>query len=112
MNIHGRITQVLGRGVGPGKGHLWDFKIEIYPIPFPETTEETLVKQVEDADWLPAGERLPKRTYQARKNLMQTPEGAIAYMAAAINAAARTAGNAGFRSIRKRPAILARPPCN
>ncbi len=103
MNVHGRITQAFGRGVGPGKAHVWDFSIATNP----SLTVDTLVKQVEDADWLPEDERLPKRSYDARKSSLETPGGAITYMAAAMNAAAHLASNAGFSSIRRRPEVLA-----
>jgi hypothetical protein len=100
MNVRGRVTQIFGRGVGPGKAHVWDYSVTITP------TEDTLVKQVEDADWLPEDERLPRRSYCARKSLLETPEGAITYMAAAMNAAAHLARDAGFSSIRRRPEVL------
>lgn len=92
------IVNPYGRGaraVGPGKAHLWDFG-----------TSDTLIKQVEDADWLPPDERLPKRSYSERKELQKTSAGAITYMAAAMNAASRLARNAGFPSIRKEPKVL------
>jgi hypothetical protein len=81
MNVRGTLTQVFGRGVGPGKAHVWDLRIEAYPTPplgTPEGatvtwTADTLVKQVEDADWLPKNERLPKRSYEARKSLLALP---------------------------------------
>jgi hypothetical protein len=99
MNVHGRFTQVFGRGVGPGKAHVWDFSIST-------SSRGTLVKQVEDADWLPEKERLPKLSYEARKKLLDTPDGAITYMGAAMNAAAHLASNSGFPSIRLRPEVL------
>ena len=114
INVRGRFTQIFGRGVGPGKAHVWDYHIDIYP-PTPldisggvavTLTSDTLVKQVEDADWLPNSERLPKRSYDARKALLETPEGAITYMAAAMNAAAHLSSDAGFPSIRRRPEVL------
>jgi hypothetical protein len=104
LNIHGRMTEIFGRGVGPGKAHLWDFRISGFAL---QWTDDTLVKQVEEADWLPQAERLPTQTYQSRKRLLETPEGAITYIAAAMNAAAHLATRAGFPSIRKRPEILA-----
>jgi hypothetical protein len=114
MNVRGTFTQIFGRGVGPGKAHVWDLRIEAYPTPPLGTpdgatvtwTADTLVKQVEDADWLPKNERLPKRSYEARKSLLESPEGAITYMAAAMNAAAHIARSAGFPSIRQRPDVL------
>ena len=68
--------------------------------------ENTLVKQVEDATWLPPGEQLPKLSFEARIKALQTSAGAITYIAAAMNAAAHMAEKAGFPSIRKRPEVL------
>lgn len=108
MNIRGDFTKTFGRGVGPGKAHLWDYTVRVIPfagiVVLPH--DDTLVKQVEDADWLPEEERLPRRSYEKRKELIETPEGAITYMAAAMNAASRLANDAGFPSIRQRPEVL------
>ena len=107
MNIHGKMTEVFGRGVGPGKAHVWDIELQFVvgtpldPAPgiIAVPTHNTLVKQIEDANWLPKSEQMPKHTYEESKQLLNTPEGAITYMGAAMNAAARLAENAGFSSI-------------
>jgi hypothetical protein len=112
-NIRGPMENTYGRFVGPAKSHVWNFTGNVWfiptgslPVPIPETTQNTLVKQVEDAAWLPKAEQIPKQSYKNRKALLATPEGAITYVAAAMNAASHMLENAGFPSIRKRPEVL------
>lgn len=104
MNVRGTLTQVMGRGTGAGKAHL---RRDKFPWElFFERTNTTLVEQVEDADWLPAEQQLPKLSRLDRQKMLETPAGAITYMAAAMNAASSLAGHAGFPSIRQRPEVL------
>lgn len=107
-NVHGPIWNTFGRFVGPGKSHVWDWFIPTgSQLPFiPETTQNTLVKQVEDAAWLPKGEQIPKQSYNDRKARLDSSAGAITYIAAAMNAASHMSEDAGFPSIRKRPEVL------
>ncbi len=79
------------RAVGPAKPHLWDFSLH---------PSNTLVKQVEDAGVL------PKQSDAERRRLLQTPGGAITYIAGAMKAAADLTEAAGLGSIRCRPEIL------
>jgi hypothetical protein len=102
-NVRGSLEGAFGRFVGPGKSHVWSVSAGMIPA----ITEDTLVKQVEDATWLPAAERIPKQSYGDRKALLATATGSITYIAAAMNAAAHVAEDAGFPSIRKRPEVLA-----
>lgn len=98
MNVRGTFAGTFGRFVGAGKSHV------VVSSVFGDSN--TLVKQVEDANWLPAGERIPKQSFEDRVKLLQTPAGAIVYIGAGMNAAAYMAEKAGFPSIRKRPEVL------
>jgi hypothetical protein len=96
MNVRGTLVNRFGHFAGPGKGHVWAGL----------GSTDTLVRQVEEASWLPRSEQIPKQSYAARVKLLQTSAGSITYIAAAMNAAAHLAENAGFPSIRKRPEVL------
>jgi hypothetical protein len=98
MNVRGTLAGTFGRFVGAAKPHVSES--------FIFGGQNTLVKQVEDADWLPPDERIAKQTLENRVKLLKTPSGAIAYLGAAMNAAARMTEKAGFPSIRKRPEVL------
>lgn len=76
-NVHSRSA----RAVGAGKPHVW--RIDwfalgglVYIAP---TAEGTWVKQVEDA------KLLPEQSYDDRRKLLQTPAGAIQYIAAIMD---------------------------
>jgi len=79
------------RAVGAAKPHLWDFSLH---------PSNTLVRQVEDAGVL------PKQSDAERRRLLQTPGGAITYIAGAMKAAVDMTEAAGLGSIRCRPEIL------
>ena len=104
MNVRGAFTQTMGRAVGAGKAHT---RKDVLPweLLF-ERTDTTIVEQVEDADWLPQEQQLPKRSRAERQKVLETPGGAITYIAAAMNAASSLATQAGFPSVRQRPEVL------
>jgi hypothetical protein len=60
----------------------------------------TIAKETEDAGYL------PKLSFNDRKELLATPEGAIKYVAAIMAAVAELAERYGFDDIRSDPAIL------
>jgi hypothetical protein len=99
FNVRGALASSLGRFVGAGKAH-----VRASLLPF--SGDDTLVAQMENATWLPAPEQIPKQTHADRVILLRTPEGAILYIAAAMNAAAGLAERRGFSSIRNRPEVL------
>ena len=80
-NVH----SVSARAVGPGKPHVWTsasaWVVLISPGAWAAsvTDEGTWAKSVEDA------KLLPKQTYSDRKKLLQTPAGAIQYIAAIMD---------------------------
>jgi hypothetical protein len=104
MNVRGSWTQAMGRAVGAGKPHVrrdlvpWELLFD--------RTDTTIVEQVEDADWLPPEQQIPRRSRAARQRVLETSNGSITYMAAAMNAASSLATQAGFPSIRQRPEVL------
>ena len=98
QNVRGVVAGTFGQFVGAGKSHV--------VVSFGWGGQDTLVKQVEDAAWLPPGEQLPRRSLEDRVKVLETSKGAIAYIAAAMNAASYMAEKAGFPSIRKRPEVL------
>ena len=101
------------RSVGPGKIHLWNYSVTgalrglrhigsfglLGAISCAIDTD-TLVKQTEDAGYLPA------QTFDSRAALLATPEGAIRYIGAIMAAAAAIAVREGFEDIRGNPVVL------
>lgn len=93
--------------------HLWDpggmlLTVGVHGTPgrARPSLDRTLLHQIEDADWLPEKERVPKQTDENRATQLATLEGAVVYIAAAMNAASHLARRAGFPSIRKNPIPL------
>jgi hypothetical protein len=101
MNVRGAFAGTFGRFVGAAKAH-----VVVSSFGLTSANLNTLVKQVEDATWLPPAERIPKQTLEGRVLLLQKPDGAITYLGAAMNAASYVAEKAGFPSIRKRSEVL------
>ncbi len=100
MKPKGIFVGTVGRFVGPGNSHVAE---SIFL-----GGQNTLVKQVEDVSWLlPPSEQIPKQTVENRIKLLNMPEGAIAYIGAAMNVAAHMVERSGFPSIRRRPEVLA-----
>lgn len=97
---------VAQRSVGWGKVHLFNFSKSgallgvLTNDPARALDFHTIAKETEDAGYL------PKLSFNDRKNMLATPEGAIKYIAGIMAATADLAGRYGFDDIRSDPVIL------
>jgi hypothetical protein len=81
----------LARSVGFGKVHVYNFSVS--PL-------STLASQTEDRGFL------PKQSFEDRRRLLATPEGAITYIGGTMAAIADVTGYHGFDDVRRDPVML------
>lgn len=92
VNVKSSIT--APRAAGPGKVHFREYYYVLEGNP--------IAKQVENGNYSPS---IPKKTMSERKALLETPSGAITYIAAIMNAYATEAAKAKY-NIRNDAPIL------
>lgn len=97
-NIRSALTP---SSIGPGKVHIYKDLDKIYKHPIDDFfNQDTVAKQVEDKGYV------PKQTFEDRKKLLSTTEGAITYIGAIMKAGADVAKEIEGIDISGDPLIL------